>query len=192
MLVFLFLSACAPATPSYLASAWASPRLKPNLASVEFIRPGHKAKGMVTLVTETDGRYVAEVPPNSRTRAYVTPGRRLLFVSGAAGQKHTRAWPLWIDLMPGKTYLVHVDVIAEEEGDEMHPVPIRPDQVYQWQMFKDWREETRPFAVTDPPAKPVVSQETCKKWYDDYREMWEHGMNDTERSAHSLLPEDGR
>jgi hypothetical protein len=187
--VFVFLVACGAATSPYLGSGFSAPRELADRASIEFIRPSKQEATTLAIVTETDGRFVAHIPAESRTRAYVAPGRRLLFVAGQQGDRFTRAMPLWIDVRAGKTYLVHVEVLLDAEMD---PIPVRPDRVRQWQYFRAWRDETRLYAVTKQPEAPVVSPEVCKAWYAGYRELWEGSMDDAEKLAHTLLPEDGK
>jgi len=173
--------------PPHLVSGYVAPKLVKGKATIEFIRPGIALDTVLTLITETDGRFVANIPAEGRTRAFVEPGRRLLFVAGSRGAQFSHAMPLWIDVKPNKTYLVHIEV----EDDEMNPTPVRPDRVRQWQHFRAWRDETRLYAVGNVPVEPVVSEEVCKRWYSGYSQRWNREMDDAARLAHTLLPEDG-
>jgi hypothetical protein len=188
-LVFLVSCAKAAAVSPYLAPGYAGARPPKDRAMVELIRDSSREKKTLTLVTETDGKFVAHVGAASRTRAFMTPGRRLLFFAGARDNVFTRALPLWVDLKPGKTYIVHVDV---EGNAEMNPIPVRPDQTNEWRYFRAWREETPLFFVSKVPEAPVVSPGVRESWYAGYSQMWEKEMNDAERDAHTLHAEDGR
>lgn len=180
------LSGCA-ASSDYMSE----PRLPipnvapPNGALVVFVRPSGYASGVVTTILDDQGAFLGDSVAETQFAVVVAPGHHLFL----AWAENTA--PLLADLLPGRVYYVEVSPRMGFFSPRVQLLSITP-RSDNWKQLGSWLSESTQL-VPDMAAGQAHLSERHAAVRKRIHSAREHAnkLDDEERSARTLQPEDG-